>query len=85
MSLRATACSAGFLLGRVNVKKLAIVYSTGHVWFGVKIWRWGIGSGKGVIFTAPPPPLYFFLTMAHPLGTNNILSLEFRCCKSQEW
>ena len=45
----------------------------------------GIGSGKGVIFTAPPPPLYFFLTMAHPLGTNNILSLEFRYCKSQEW
>ena len=29
--------SASVLFGRVNVKKCAIVYSTSHVWFGVRV------------------------------------------------
>ena len=33
------ACGAGVLLGRVNVKKFAIIYSAHHVWFG----DWGSG------------------------------------------
>ena len=63
------ACSAGVLLGRVNVKKFAIIYSAHHVWFG----DWGSGGRRGwgkakrlIIFTPPPRPLSLFLT-AHPL------------------
>ena len=76
-------CSEGVLLGRVNVKKLAIVYSTGHVWFGDR----GSGEGRGrgkvkyVIFTSPTPTPTpsLFLTVTHPLGKNFFLSPAFRC------
>ena len=55
-------CSAGvsLVLRRVNVKKLTIVYSTGHVCFRVRV--------HGGISIAPP--LSFLLTVAHYLGTN---------------
>ena len=37
LSVLQTACSANVLLGRVNVKQFAIVYSTGHIWVGVRV------------------------------------------------
>ena len=37
-------CSAGILLGQVNVKKLVVIYSTSHVWFGVRV---NEGGGDG--------------------------------------
>ena len=38
------ACSAGVLLERA---KLAIVYQTSHVWFGVRVDGGSSGRGKG--------------------------------------
>ena len=52
-----------------NFIELAIVYSTGHVWFGVRVDGEGKGAWKDVFFIAQPPPLSFFLIFAHPLGT----------------
>ena len=65
--------SSGVLLVRVNVKKLAIAYSTGHIWFGNRgIGRGGGGGGgggggaKGEIFS-PSPPLSLFWSSLTPL------------------
>ena len=56
------ACSAGILLGQVNIKKHMMVYSSSHVWFGFDLIWWGVGVRKGKIFTPPPhlTPLFFF-------------------------
>ena len=62
----------------INVKKLAIVYSTIPVWFGDRGGGgWGVGTAKGKIFTTPPLPLSLFLTGDRPLGTNFFLSPAF--------
>ena len=50
------ACSAGVLLGRVNLRKLAIVYSTSHVWFGVRVDGEGKGAGKAYFSLSHPLP-----------------------------
>ena len=50
------ACSAGVLLGRVDVKRLA--NSTDYVWFGVRVDVGGRGRGKSNIQCPTPfPPL----------------------------
>ena len=50
------ACSAGVLLGRVDVKRLA--NSTDYVWFGVRVDVGGKGRGKANIQCPTPfPPL----------------------------
>ena len=36
-TISSVACSAGVLWGRVNFRELVIVYSAGHVWFGVRV------------------------------------------------
>ena len=41
------ACGANVLLVRVNVKKLAIIYSTGHVRDEVRVH--GGGRGRGMV------------------------------------
>ena len=50
------ACSAGVLLGRVDVKRLA--NSTDYVWFGVRVDVGGRGRGKvNIQCPTPFPPL----------------------------
>ena len=56
-TISSVACSAGVLWGRVNFRELVIVYSAGHVWFGVRVDGEGKGAWKG--------PLSSFLTVAH--------------------
>jgi len=66
------ACSAGVLLGRVNVTTLR----------PPSVRRWGMGEGKSEkIFFAPPPPLSFLLPVVHPLGRSFFLSPVFHCLK----
>ena len=71
---RKLACSAGVLLGWVNVKKHAIVCSTGHVWFGFRVnhGERGMRRGKNIHSHTPPlssffyccsPPRYKFLSL----------------------
>ena len=83
MSGQILACSSGVLLGRVNVKKLAIVYSTGHVLFGVRVCGGGRVRGKAkkdAIHSPSPTPLLIFYFRLLPFGTNFFLSPAFRCC-----
>ena len=70
------ACSAGVLLGRVNVTTLR----------PPSVRRWGMGEGKSEkILFAPPPPLSFLLPIVHPLGRTFFLSPVFHCLKNSRW
>ena len=70
----------------INVKKLAIVYSTIPVWFGDRGGGgWGVGTAKGKIFTTPPLPLSLFLTGDRPLGTNFFLTPAFCWHLKKTW
>lgn len=62
---------ATVLQGWVNVKKLVIIYSTSHVWFGDRSGGGG-RQPKAKNFTPPPPPPPYslFLTINCPLETN---------------
>ena len=66
------ACSAGVLLGRVNVKKFAIIYSAHHVWFGD--WgsggRRGLGKGEKTNNIHSPTPTPILILDRSPLDTN---------------
>ena len=55
------ACSAGILLGQVNIKKHMMVYSSSHVRFGFGLIWWRVGVKKGKIFTLPPHPSFFII------------------------
>ena len=84
MSGQILACSSGVLLGRVNVKKLATVYSTSHVSFGVRVCGGGRVRRKAKkdanIHSPSPTPLLIFYFRSPPFGTNFFLSPAFRCC-----
>ena len=62
------ACNAGVLFGRVNAKKLAIIYWTGHVWFRLRVYGGGRGRGKAkrTILTAPEPSSLLLLDRCSP-------------------
>ena len=65
--LRKVACGASVLIGRINVKNLAIVYYP--TMFDLEVRGGGKGRGRG---KAPNPSL--ILIVAHPLGTSFSLS-----------
>lgn len=62
------ACNAGVLFGRVNAKKLAIIYWTGHVWFRLRVYGRGRGreKAKRTILTAPEPSSLLLLDRCSP-------------------
>ena len=71
--MRFLASNAGVFSWRVNVKKHAIVYSTGHVGrFGVRVD--GEKGGGARLLSLSPPSLSLFSTVTHPLGKNFFLS-----------
>ena len=76
------ACSAGVLLVRANVKSSQSFIRPAM--FDLEL-EWTVGVGgrgrvrAGVIFNPPSPPLSFFLTVDHPLGTDFFPSPAFRC------
>ena len=69
-STLAPACSAGVLFRWVNVRRSRSVIQLAMVDSELE-WTVREGAGKyEVISIAPPPPLSFLLTDAHPLDTN---------------
>lgn len=72
------ACSAGVLLGQVNFKNLAVVYSTGHVWFGNRGGGGGSGQERPKISTPPFPPLSLFLQVHYKCLSLSNLPFPFK-------
>ena len=59
------------------MKKLAIVFSAGHLEIKAVVGE-GVGISENIV-TPPTPSLSLLLTVAYPLGTNFFLSPAFRC------
>ena len=82
------ACRAGVLIWWVNVTKLTIVYSTGHVWFGDKGSGEGRGQGKAKYSVSHLSPYFSLLltpmviiSFSHPSIAIRVKDSFDSCCK----
>ena len=75
----------GILLGQVNGKKLAIVYSTGHVWFGDRVlWKTqSLPSSINHTQNWDPSRLSPSLRVSYTLGSSHFLFRDFSLVSRQ--